>query len=159
MWPLESRELRSLSAVNTCFAIVREWLMDGAIPLLRVINAKTREPGRFMGQQVRQLFIRGCAATLTAWLRWEQCRGLGGRGSACGGGGPQRGNAVANECWESLQGHQGGWMGTAGLFRPLFKGFPSLFFLSWNKFSHDSVAIPVWVILPLSGFTGLTRVW
>lgn len=47
----------------------------------------------------------------------------------------------------------------AGLFRPLLRDFPPLFFLVWKKFSHDSVAKTVWAILPLSGFTGVTRVW
>lgn len=55
-----------------------------------------------MGQQVPELFIRGCTATLTAWLWWGQCRGCGvgggWQGSVCGGRGHQRGNAVANEC-------------------------------------------------------------
>lgn len=65
-----------------------------------------------MGQQVREPFIRGCAATLTAWLWWGQCRGFG-------GGRALRAveEVIRGEMWwlmsveerrESPQGHRGG---------------------------------------------------
>lgn len=77
--------------------------------------------------------------------RWEA--------SACGGRGHRRGNAVANECCaQRVTAGSPMWLNGSGaaLFRPLLRDFPSPFFLAGKKFLHDSVAIPVRVILPLS---------
>lgn len=65
-----------------------------------------------MGQQVRELFICGCAATLTAWLWWGQCRGWrGGRALRAVEeviGGEMRWLMSVEERKDSLQGHRCG---------------------------------------------------